>query len=89
MIITIDTSKDTKEELRAAIKLLSELTGQTVNSVSEPVDPVSNEGASAFGAMFGDSSPSFDSSNMQSEDLEPKDDDFDDNPAPSVDIMTY
>jgi hypothetical protein len=71
MIITIDTSKDRKEDILAAIAALQRL----VNDASPPVSSeIPEEGAAAFGSMFGDDAPK----------TEPDDDD-----SPPGSVETY
>lgn len=50
MQITIDTSKDSTEDIRKAIKLLTELIGES-GSYGSSVD--SQENTAAFNSMFG------------------------------------
>jgi len=57
MQIVIDTSKDSHEEIKKVIRMLSELVGETVYTNSPAVDapsPESEETTSAFNSMFGD-----------------------------------
>lgn len=54
MQIVIDTSKDSHEEIRKVIKLLSDLVEDPVYTNAPPEPP---ESSSAFNAMFGDSAP--------------------------------
>jgi len=69
MQITIDTQKDSKEDIRKAIALLSSLadgTGERHSNIFESSDPSvdlpgsesSSEGSNAFVDMFGESSTS-------------------------------
>jgi len=59
MIITIDTSKDSKEDIRKAVAFLSSLHGSEVKPVNIFEDSSENteeksEGVNAFANMFGD-----------------------------------
>jgi len=55
MQIVIDTSKDSHEEIRKVIRMLSELVGERVYTNSPSIDaPESEETTSAFNSMFGD-----------------------------------
>lgn len=56
MIITIDTSKDSKEDIRKAISFLSSLHGD--GSVSVDNSEVSESATNAFASMFGSSDSS-------------------------------
>jgi len=92
MIITIDTSKDSKKDLLAAARMLSQLAGKHMSESSVPMESsdISEESASAFGAMFGDDTPT--SYGSSSDSIEPKDDDDEGNdsiPPSDVEIMTY
>ena len=61
MIITIDTSKDSKDDIRKAVAFLSSLHGSEVKPVnifedSSKSSEEKSEGVNAFANMFGDSS---------------------------------
>lgn len=49
MIITIDTKKDTKEDIQLAIKLLKEISEDSAEGFD-----VAEESGNAFGAVFSD-----------------------------------
>lgn len=70
MIITIDTKKDSQRDLKAAISLLRSLMDDAPIQTT-----VSEEGASAFGAMFSEDNPD--------------DDNEEDKPSVSADIEMY
>ena len=54
MIITIDTEKDGVKEFRAALNLLRSLLNEKENPAeNSSAGTISEEGASAFGSLFG------------------------------------
>jgi len=87
MQIVIDTSKDSHEEIRKVIRMLSELVGETVYTNSPSIDaPESEETTSAFNSMFGDmggAAPASDSV------VTPDEDEEEEKPSDSVELMEY
>jgi hypothetical protein len=91
MQITIDTQKDSKEDIRKAIAFLSSLSDNVQehhanifenSSLSET--PSSNAPVNAFGSMFGDDSPPItSSSSTETPKIEEEKEDED------LELMTY
>lgn len=57
MIITIDTTKDNKSDIRAAINALQQLMNEAPSSDPVQTQEISETASTAFGSMFGDNSP--------------------------------
>jgi hypothetical protein len=87
MKISIDTKEDSPEEIKKAIRMLSSLVGEKVNTnqgnvfedSSTGLGDTSESGGSAFGNMFGD-----DAINNQ-----PNEDTLEEEPAEKIQIVEY
>jgi len=83
MQITIDTNKDSTEDIKKLIKMLSALVGE---EASQPASNVSNESAVAFTSMFGGAVPESEPKKepMQSIIVDEDDKDADDENIPEI-----